>query len=145
MTRNRSLSILGGILTLACALFSGAPSHVGSASLLAGMAPVPSGEIYYEVAGSGEPIILIHGNAGDLRHWDRQVDALATRYRVVRYDVRGFGRSSDPVENGACSHHGDLAALMDQLEIPRAHVMGWSMGSGMSALLRGHRSGSRDG
>lgn len=103
-----------------------------SDAVSAGLAPAPSGEIYYEVLGAGEPIVLIHGNAGDLRHWDRQVGTLAEQFRVIRYDVRGFGRSSDPVENGTYSHFGDVVAVLDHLKISRAHVMGWSMGSGIA-------------
>lgn len=126
----RTGSTLGAFLLSTLVVPSGtvAQAHLVSA----GLAPAPSGEIYYEAVGAGEPIVLIHGNAGDLRHWDRQVGALAERFRVIRYDVRGFGRSSDPVENGTYSNFGDVVAVLDHLDISRAHVMGWSMGSGIA-------------
>lgn len=111
----------------------GTSDSMGSTlDIVSGRLPVAGGEIYYEVVGWGEPIVLIHGNAGDLRHWDLQTETLAQRYRVVRYDVRGFGRSTDPAEGEPFSNHGDLAALLNHLEISRAHVAGWSMGSGIA-------------
>jgi pimeloyl-ACP methyl ester carboxylesterase len=97
-----------------------------------GFAELEGGRLYYETTGSGDAIVLIHGNAGDRRHWDAQFDALAKEHRVVRYDVRGFGQSSLPVEGEPYSNHEDLAALLDHLSIRSAHVAGWSMGSGIA-------------
>ena len=56
----------------------------------------PDAGLYYEVQGSGEPVVLIHGGFGDRRMWDDQFDVLAREYRVARYDHRGFGRSTMP-------------------------------------------------
>jgi len=97
-----------------------------------GFAEVPGGKLFYETAGAGEAIVLVHGNAGDHRHWDSQFNALADDYRVVRYDVRGFGKSSVPIEGESYSDHEDLATLMDYLGIRMVHVAGWSMGSGIA-------------
>ena len=58
-----------------------------------GFAEVNSTRLYYEVAGTGDPIVLIHGNFGDRRYFDGQFDALARHHRVLRYDVRGYGKS----------------------------------------------------
>jgi len=78
------------------------------------------------VRGEGEPLVLIHGGNLDLRMWDGQFDLLAERFRVVRYDVRGFGQSTPAdVEHAA---HEDLLALLDHLEIERAHIVGLSLG-----------------
>jgi pimeloyl-ACP methyl ester carboxylesterase len=85
--------------------------------------------LYYEVVGQGEPIVLIHGRFGDRRHWDAQFEALAGNYRVLRYDVRGFGRSSMPAEGVAFCHHDDLVELLKRLGLASAHVVGFSMGS----------------
>ena len=69
--------------------------------------------IYYEVEGSGEPVVLIHAGVADLRMWDDQVAALRDSYRVIRYDTRGFGRTeTDAVE---FSNRADIAALLDHL------------------------------
>ncbi len=59
-----------------------------------GFAEVSGGRLYYEVKGSGDALVLIHGNEGDRRHWDHQFDAFAHVFRVVSYDIRGFGKSS---------------------------------------------------
>lgn len=72
------------------------PTLTASApEVLAGRARVPGGELYYETAGSGQPVVFVHGNAGDLRHWDLQFEDLAADHMVVRYDVVGFGRSTN--------------------------------------------------
>ena len=97
-----------------------------------GFADIPSGRLYYEVAGSGKALVLIHGNIGDRRHWDHQFEVLARDFRVIRYDVRGFGKSSSPVEREEYSDHEDLAALLDHLGVKSAHIGGWSMGSGIA-------------
>ncbi|MHC5109362.1 MAG: alpha/beta fold hydrolase [Planctomycetota bacterium] len=97
-----------------------------------GFAEVQGGRLYYESAGSGDTIVLIHGNAGDRRHWDGQFSALAVDYRVVQYDVRGFGESSLPMEDRPYSDHEDLATLLDHLGTKAAHVVGFSMGSGIA-------------
>lgn len=80
--------------------------------------------IYYEVEGSGEPVVLIHAGVANLRMWDDQADALRDAYRVIRYDTRGFGRTeTDAVE---FSNRADIAALLDHLGEHSAHVVGFS-------------------
>lgn len=96
-----------------------------------GFAEVNGTRLYYEAAGSGDPIVLIHGNFGDRRHWDDQFEALAESHRVIRYDVRGFGQSSVP-EGDPYSHHDDLKALLDYLGVSKGHIVGLSMGSGIA-------------
>jgi pimeloyl-ACP methyl ester carboxylesterase len=92
---------------------------------------VDGGNLYYEVEGDGHPLLLIHGGLGDLRMWDEQVPAFAERYRVIRYDTRGFGRSeTDDVE---FSNHADAAAVLDHVGADSAYVIGQSRG-GMIAL-----------
>ena len=97
-----------------------------------GYAEVSGGRLYYEVQGSGDALVLIHGALGDRRHWNHQLDALASEFRVVRYDVRGHGKSSLPVEGELYTDYEDLAALLDHLDISKAHIGGWSMGSGLA-------------
>lgn len=100
--------------------------------MVTGFAELEGGRLYYQATGSGDAIVLIHGNAGEHRHWDAQFDALAKEHRIIRYDVRGFGQSSLPVEGESYSDHSDLAVLLDHLGIGNAHVAGWSMGSGIA-------------
>jgi pimeloyl-ACP methyl ester carboxylesterase len=101
-------------------------------SIRDGLAPVSNGQLFYQVAGSGDAIVLVHGNAGDHRHWDNQFEQLASTYTVIRYDVRGWGRSSDPVIGSPYSDFSDLAELLDHISVESAHIVGWSMGSGIA-------------
>ena len=94
-----------------------------------GVAEIPGARLYYELAGFGDPVVLIHGAWGDTRNWDDQFGVLALTNRVMRYDVRGYGQSSPPVEGIAYSDHEDLANLLDHLRIRNPHVVGFSMGA----------------
>jgi pimeloyl-ACP methyl ester carboxylesterase len=76
-----------------------------ASSVTTGFAPVADGQLYYETSGRGAPLVLIHGNAGDRRHWDQQFAALSGSFTVIRYDVRGFGRSSLPTEGRSYANH----------------------------------------
>ncbi|MCC6608191.1 MAG: alpha/beta fold hydrolase [Burkholderiales bacterium] len=93
-----------------------------------GHASINGTRLYYEAAGAGETVVLLHAFTLDTRMWDDQFDALARRYRAVRYDARGFGRSDVPRAGEPYSHADDLAALLDHLGVPDAHVVGASMG-----------------
>ena len=88
---------------------------------------VPGGELYYEAEGDGVAVVLVHGLALDARMWDDQVPALEDIARVVRYDVRGFGRSRRDADT-SYSHADDLWRLLDHLEIDMAVLVGLSMG-----------------
>ena len=111
------------LLGAACAL-PDAPSVVTEPA--SGMLAVEGGQIYYETLGSGPAVMLIHGGFGDRRMWDEQFRALAASYRVVRYDHRGFGRSSAP--QAAYSPVADLNLLLSHLGIERASLIGNSLG-----------------
>ncbi len=91
------------------------------------------GRLHYEVAGSGEPVVLVHGFSLDRAFWDPQWQALAARYRVIRYDLRGYGGSTLPT--GPYSHVADLEALLAALEARPAHVVGLSMGGAVALGL----------
>jgi 2-hydroxy-6-oxonona-2,4-dienedioate hydrolase len=93
-----------------------------------GTAEVNGARIYYEVAGEGEPLVLVHAGIADSRMWDAQLVAFADHYRVIRYDMRGFGRTA--MVEGPYSHHEDLRGLLDFLGVGRAHLVGCSMGGG---------------
>jgi 3-oxoadipate enol-lactonase len=97
----------------------------------AGFAAVNGTRLYYEVAGSGHPLVLIHGMSLDTRMWDDQFEPLAQHYQVVRYDARGFGKSALPT-GGSSAHTDDLKALLDYLAIAHASILGLSMGGGMA-------------
>lgn len=83
-------------------------------------------KLYYETAGHGAAVVLLHAGVADRRMWDDQFLALAQSYRVIRYDRRGFGRSESAA--APFSHHGDLAALLTALDVEQAHLVGCSQG-----------------
>ena len=91
-----------------------------------GFLPVHGGNLYYEVEGAGDALVLVHGGLGSLRMWDFQAQALADSYRVIRCDLRGFGRST--TEHVEFAYWADIAALLDHLGVDRAHVVGQSIG-----------------
>jgi 3-oxoadipate enol-lactonase len=131
---------MAGLLAASCA--SGGPpaDHLAVQSGLLG---VGDGTMYYESAGKGAPVILIHGGFGDRRMWDEQFVPLSQAFRVIRYDHRGFGKSSAP--DKAYSPVADVARLMDHLKIPRANLVGNSMGGTLAldfALLHPDRTGA---
>lgn len=95
-------------------------------------ADVDGGRLYYESAGAGEPVVLIHGFGFDARLWDDQWAFLSHEHRVIRYDLRGFGRSSLPGPGQPFSHFDDLAALLGYLDVPLAHLVGQSLGGGVA-------------
>lgn len=96
-----------------------------------GIAEVNGTRLYYEVAGAGQPLVLVHGFGVDSRIWDDQFESFAQRHRVVRYDARGFGRSALPTR-ASYAHHDDLRALLEHLGIASASILGLSMGGGIA-------------
>jgi len=125
---------VGAVLGPAAAEMRGFAASVGQAGrdvpgrpdVKSGWIDVGTAKLYYEEQGSGMPVVLIHGGGLDMRNWDGQFAVLAERYRVIRYDARNHGKSqSGP---GVYSHHEDLARLLDALGIPKAVIVGLSMG-----------------
>jgi pimeloyl-ACP methyl ester carboxylesterase len=88
---------------------------------------------YYEVAGHGEPLLLLHGGFSTIETWGAQVPALAERYRVYLPERRGHGRTPD-VEGptGYDIMARDTIGFMKALEIPSAHLVGWSDGGNVA-------------
>ena len=96
--------------------------------LKTGYVNVGNGYLYYEEAGEGIPLILVHGHSLDCRMWDGQFYVFARNYRTIRYDLRGYGKSSPQSEDYQFTHVEDLVALMDSLHIDKAHIVGLSLG-----------------
>ena len=89
-------------------------------------------ELYYEDHGSGQPVVLIHGYPLDGHSWEKQLPALlASGKRVITYDRRGFGRSSQPTTGyDYDTFAADLKALLDELDLRETVLVGFSMGTG---------------
>jgi pimeloyl-ACP methyl ester carboxylesterase len=97
-------------------------------------------EIYYEDHGSGQPIVLIHGYPLNGQSWEKQIPMLLEHgYRVIIYDRRGFGRSSQPTTGyDYDTFASDLNILMTTLDLNRAILVGFSMGTGEVARFIGN-------
>ncbi len=94
-------------------------------------AQVNDARLYYEIAGSGQPLVLIHGFSLDTRMWNDQFETFARHYQVVRYDLRGFGQSAVPTRE-PYTHADDLNALLQHLKIDSVHLVGLSLGGGIA-------------
>jgi 2-hydroxy-6-oxonona-2,4-dienedioate hydrolase len=128
MTRNKYFmkKVLAIVSTLLLFATSSALSKETS------MLKVGSAAIYYETAGSGEPIVFIHAGVADSRQWSNEFSHFSKRFNVIRYDMRGFGQS-EPAD-GEFTHLGDLVALLEHLSIDQPVILvGCSMG-GSTAL-----------
>src|SRR6266851_3315872 len=91
-----------------------------------GYAPSGDGQIYFETAGSGRALVFIHAGVSDSRMWDPQFESFARDYQVIRFDLRGFGKSAMPP--GPYSKRGDLRSVRDFLGVAKAALVGCSMG-----------------
>jgi non-heme chloroperoxidase len=102
-------------------------------------------ELYYEDHGSGQPVVLIHGYPLNGRSWERQERALlAAGYRVIAYDRRGFGLSSQPtIGYDYDTFAADLNALLEQLALEDVVLVGFSMGTGEVTRYLGRYGSAR--
>ncbi len=94
--------------------------------MAAGFAEVDGAHMYYESVGSGDAVVFLHAAIADTRMWDAQVEPFSQQYRMIRYDLRGFGQTTAPPMQ--FTHHDDLRALLDALGVERAAVIGCSNG-----------------
>jgi pimeloyl-ACP methyl ester carboxylesterase len=109
------------LLASCCTSPSFAQSNVAT-----GFVETEGGRLYYEATGGGPPVVLIHGFTLDRRMWDSEFRAFSGEFRVIRYDLRGHGRSSGA--SGRFNHVDDLAALCDALSLKKPHLIGLSLG-----------------
>jgi pimeloyl-ACP methyl ester carboxylesterase len=116
---NRMLANRSAAALLLALLAGGIGAQTRSGSSSNGLA--------YDVSGSGEAVVLIHAFSVDRRMWDREVAAFEKRFTVVRYDQRGHGDSVAPTQ--AYTNYEDLRALLDELGIERAALVGLSAGA----------------
>jgi len=130
-----AVAALAPAVILAAVAASGAagPAGPGHYADLRGL------RVYYELHGQGPALILLHGGTGDGRQFSRQVPAFESRFRLIVPDACAQGRTTD--RPGPMSYHEmaeDVLALMDQLHVPSARVMGWSDGGNVGLDLAIH-------
>ena len=100
-----------------------------------GYAPVNGLKMYYEVHGSGEPVVLLHGAFMTItNNWPGWTFELARTRKVIAVEMQGHGRTADIEERAISQEHlaDDVAALLDYLKIPKADLIGYSMGGGVA-------------
>jgi len=102
-------------------------------------------DLYYEDHGQGQPVVLIHGYPLDGHSWERQSAALLQAgYRVITYDRRGFGQSSQPTTGyDYDTFAADLKAVLDTLDLRDAVLVGFSMGTGEVARYIANHGSAR--
>lgn len=92
-------------------------------------------KMYVEIYGAGKPLLMIHGNGGDMSAFAENVPYFAKKYKVILVDSRAHGKSVDSADSLSFEQMADdFAVLLDTLQEPRAYVLGWSDG-GITALL----------
>ncbi len=99
-----------------------------------GYAPVNGVKMYYEVHGSGEPVVLLHGAFMTItNNWTGWIGELSKTRKVIAIEMQGHGRTAD-IDREFSSEHlaDDVAALLDYLKIPSADLIGYSMGGGVA-------------
>ncbi|WP_395404644.1 alpha/beta fold hydrolase [Pseudoduganella sp. UC29_106] len=114
--------------TICAPMVRTAVQEAAASGVRTALVPVNGAKLYCEESGSGEPLIFLHGHSFDRRQWEPQVKHFERSHRVIRYDLRGYGRSSSPKEGEEFLHAEDLRQLMDALGIRRAHLVGLSLG-----------------
>lgn len=118
------------LVTTAIVMASAGLSLCAQVPSPSGIAEVNGTKLYYEMAGSGQTMVLLHGGAVDSRAWDDQFAEFARHYRVIRYDLRGAGKSASP--DKPFSNSEDLHALLQYLKVDKAYLLGISRGGGIA-------------
>ena len=130
----------GPVLVIASLLLFGASASAQERFEPASKAATVFGfKLHYLEAGRGEPIILLHGTGGEGARWMPTIKGLSPDFRVIALDQIGFGQSDKPLTN----YHtgvfaGFLAGFMKEIGVPRASIMGQSMGGGVALYLATH-------
>ena len=88
-------------------------------------------KLYYEESGSGAPLVFVHEYAGDYRSWEPQMRFFARYYRCIAFNARGYPPSDvpeDPEKYSQARARDDIRAVLDHLQIDKAHICGLSLG-----------------
>jgi 2-hydroxy-6-oxonona-2,4-dienedioate hydrolase len=97
-----------------------------------------SGSIHYVTAGTGEPLLLVHGGHGGWIHWLANIEALSQGHRVIALDMPGFGQSYVPQHRMQLPEYAvAVASFMERLALQRVNLVGFSFGSAVAASVAG--------
>lgn len=92
-------------------------------------ANINGANLYYEVHGDAEPLLMIQGCGGEISNWQNVIEPLSQNFKLILFDNRGMGRSEvTPGDYTTKNLAADAVGLLEHLQIERAHVLGWSMG-----------------
>jgi pimeloyl-ACP methyl ester carboxylesterase len=111
--------------------------NYGNVASAGGYVTLKDAKLYYEIYGSGQPLLLLHGNSGSIHAFYRQIPELAKHFKVIAVDTRGQGKSTDE-SSTPLTYHGfadDMKLLLDSLHIPKANVLGWSDGGNTGLIM----------
>ncbi len=145
--RRRSLlsGLMAGAFSLAPCWRTGAhalaatPTKLEDRVMESGYAPVNGLQMYYEIHGEGEPLVLLHGAYAPLSMWGPILEQLSQRHQVIAADMQAHGRTADidrPIRYEAMAD--DVAALMGHIGIASADIVGYSMGAGIGLQFALH-------
>ena len=93
-------------------------------------APINGTDMYFEIQGTGKPLLFLHAGVGDMRMWDQQFDVFAHTHQVIRCDLRGFGQTL--LKPSSFTHYEDVAALLHTLQVAPAVIIGASFGAAVA-------------
>lgn len=117
------------------AVSSGGPAGFGNNARVGKYATIRGFRMYYEVYGTGKPLLLIHGNGGSINNFSNQIPYFAKNYKVIAVDSRAQGKSVDTSDSLTYEMMADdFNALLNQLHLDSCYVIGWSDG-GINGLL----------
>lgn len=129
--QGKHLEIRPHLIVITLAVILGSCQSESKPKINQGFAEVNGTKLYYERCGKGHPLVFIHGFTVDTRMWDDQFEYFGKEYQVIRYDLRGYGRSDLPT-NKEYNHCDDLEALLNHLGISKVYVIGLSMGGAIA-------------
>ncbi len=132
MNWNPNMKTTAFIVTMLLTMF---PVGVVSAQQkpTTGYAPVNGVKMYYEIHGNGEPVVLLHGAFMTITGWNDWIHELAKTRKVIAVEMQGHGRTAD-IKRDITSENlsDDVARLLDHLKIPKADIVGYSLGGGVA-------------
>lgn len=126
-------------MSITAAIFSLLFPFLALTAFAGELIPVGDIKLYVDQQGKGEPLILLHGGLGSGESWYKQIPEFSQKYKIIRVDSRGQGRSTDgklPLTYHLMAE--DVVALMDKLHLSSARVVGWSDGANIAIDLAIH-------